>query len=120
MMSSWPLHLHSCGMPCLLAMQVTWNILSDMPKSQGLMGSLTVWVGEGLLQQSMMRGYTQVTLCEPSSFTCRPSGGEWAGPVTRVGGCQWSLGLRLCSQGFCSRFRVSGLIGIRGIDHALW
>lgn len=72
MMSSWPLHLHSCGMPCLLAMQVTWNILSDMPKSQGLMGSLTVWVGEGLLQQSMMRGYTQVTLCEPSSFTCRP------------------------------------------------
>lgn len=72
MMSSWPVHRSSCGMPCLLAVQVTWNVLSDMPKSQGLMGSLTVWVGEGPLQQSVMRGYIQVMMCEPSSLTCRP------------------------------------------------
>lgn len=100
MMSSWPLHRASCGMPCLLAVQVTWNVLSDMLKSQGLIGSLTVWVAEGLLQQSVMRGYIQVMLCELFYLqTCHlfliggSSGGGWAGPATRVGGCQWSLGL---------------------------
>lgn len=30
-----------------------------------------------------------------------------------------SQGLELCSQGFCSSFRESGLSGIRGIDHEL-
>lgn len=64
MMLSWSLHHGSCGMLCLLAVQVTWNLLSDMPKSQGLVGFLTVCVGEGI-----MSGYTRVILRVLSSST---------------------------------------------------